>query len=128
MGLPKTAKLSSPASVGSSPSRGSPSEINVTKAPRITRPLNDTTVVEGKRASLECEIEGHPQPEIDWFKDGQAVSESRHLRLGYDGNCASLKIYEAHLEHEGEYTCRARSVEGTVESRARLFVEGMIQQ
>lgn len=72
---------------------------------------------------MSCDISGYPAPAVEWFCDGKIVTESRSLRLYFDGVTATLKIYEAATNHEGEYTCKARSTAGSVETKAHLFVE-----
>lgn len=64
-------RLSTPSSLRSTPSRSSPSRVSTGKAPQIIRPLADVTVMEGRRAAMSCELEAHPSPEIEWFKDGR---------------------------------------------------------
>lgn len=122
---PRASRLTSPVAVDEAGlRRASPSRVAVHRPPLITRPLADTTVSQGRRVALECEVEGFPPPAVEWWKDGQLVTESRHLRTYFDGHTATLKIYEAHVEeHEGVYLAKAVSPSGTVETRARLIVE-----
>ncbi|KAF8382632.1 ttn-1 [Pristionchus pacificus] len=115
-----------PSSLGrrsASPSSSRTSHRGEERPPVITRPLQDSTVHEGNREILELEVDAEPAPKIEWFKDGQRVSESRVLRMYFDGRVAFMKIYEAKQEHQGEYTCRVSNKLGSVESRALLLVE-----
>ncbi|GMR58628.1 hypothetical protein PMAYCL1PPCAC_28823, partial [Pristionchus mayeri] len=115
-----------PSSLGrrsASPSSSRTSNRGEERAPVITRPLQDSTVHEGNREILELEVNAEPSPKIEWFKDGQRVSESRVLRMYFDGRVAFMKIYEAKQDHQGEYTCRVSNKLGSVESRALLLVE-----
>ncbi len=75
---------------------------------------------------LELEVDGFPVPSVEWYKDGRLVAESRTLRMYYDGRVAFLKIYEASLDHQGEYVCRVVSSAGSVETRATLLVDRML--
>ena len=89
------------------------------RAPVITRPLSDTTVVEGSdkefvinievignRELLEVEVSGSPEPMIEWYHDGKLVAESRTLRTYFDGRVAFLKIYQAQADQQGVYVCK----------------------
>lgn len=92
-------------------------------APEILTPLQNLTVVEGKPANLECEVKGEPQPNIEWFKDGEQVKQSERINLNFEGNFASLSFKPAELDDEGEYKCVARNELGSASSEAELLVE-----
>lgn len=36
------------------------------KPPVFTRVLDDLTIMEGTKAVLECKVEGHPTPQVEW--------------------------------------------------------------
>lgn len=79
--------------------------------------------MEGKPANLECEVKGEPQPNIEWFRDGEPVKQSKRINLNFDGNFASLSFRLAELDDEGEYKCVARNELGSASSEAELLVE-----
>ena len=91
-------------------------------APEITIPLEDVTVVEGEPATLECELKGEPQPDIEWFRDGEQVKESKRVRLNFDGILCSLTFKPSELDDEGEYKCIARNELGSASTAAELLV------
>ena len=44
-------------------------------APEVTKPLEDKTVKPGKMVKIGFELKpGSPDPKIEWFKDGSAIS------------------------------------------------------
>uniref|UniRef100_A0A914CI05 Ig-like domain-containing protein n=1 Tax=Acrobeloides nanus TaxID=290746 RepID=A0A914CI05_9BILA len=92
-------------------------------APIITRHLCDAKVHEGNRELLECEVQAFPEPTIEWLKDGKPITESRTLRMYFDGRIAFLKIFEAHWEHQGVYECKIENKHGSVTSKANITVE-----
>ncbi len=47
-----------------------------------------------------------------------------YYRTYFDGQTATVKIYEAHRDHEGFYTCKFLGQDGSVETSARLTIEG----
>ena len=111
MGLAATRLSSSRASSRSrsttpQPRSRSSQEKEEERAPVITRPLSDTTVYDGNRELLEIEVDGVPQPTIEWYKNGRLVAENRLVRTYFDGRVAFLKIYQATADHEGEYVCK----------------------
>lgn len=91
-------------------------------APEITKPLENVTVVEGEPASLECQLKGEPQPDIEWFLDGKQIEESKRIRMNFDGKCCSLTFKPSELDDEGEYKCVARNELGSASSEAELLV------
>lgn len=91
-------------------------------APEITKPLENVTVVEGEPATLECELKGEPQPDIEWFRDGENVKESKRLRMNFDGKSSSLTFKPSELDDEGEYKCVARNELGSASTTAELLV------
>ncbi|KAE9553836.1 hypothetical protein FO519_002966 [Halicephalobus sp. NKZ332] len=101
----------------------SPTPPRTNKAPIITRHLCDAKVHEGHRELLECEIDAHPDPLVEWFHDGNLVAESKTLRTYFDGRIAFLKLYEAHKDHQGVYECKIENKLGSVISKAEIIVE-----
>lgn len=91
-------------------------------APEITKPLESVIIVEGKPATLKCEIKGEPQPDIEWFRDGKQVKESNRVRMEFDGKVSSLTFKLSQLEDEGDYKCIAQNELGSASSEAELLV------
>ncbi len=46
--------------------------------PVIIEHPEDIIVAKNEPATLRCEAEGDPQPEISWFKDGKPVTTAIH--------------------------------------------------
>ncbi|XP_046554801.1 titin-like [Haliotis rubra] len=87
---------------------------------RITVPLSDNECLEGETVSFICEISKENVP-VAWMKDGLDISEEDGYQFIIDGKQHILKIPDANLYHDAEYTI----VVGNNESSARLFVEEM---
>ena len=79
-------------------------------------------MVEGEPATLECELKGEPQPDIEWVKDGESVKASRRVKMEFDGRLSSLTFKASELDDEGEYKCVARNELGSASSQAELLV------
>ena len=86
--------------------------LNITKLPSISpnvrpptviaRPSN-VTVAAFSNATLECLVDGYPQPVISWtYSDGKPVSKKfRRIGLG------NLKMSNISTKYAGKYTCNA---------------------
>lgn len=92
-------------------------------APEFTRLLEDVSAVEGKPATLKCELNGEPRPDIEWFKDGEQVKESKRVKMEFEGKVCSLIFKPLELDDEGEYKCVARNELGSASSKAELLVD-----
>lgn len=78
--------------------------------------------MEGQPASLECELKGEPQPDIEWFRDDEKVKESKRVRMNFDGKSSSLTFKPSELDDEGGYKCVARNELGSASTTAELLV------
>lgn len=78
--------------------------------------------MEGKPATLECELTGEPQPDIEWFRDDEKVNESKRVRMNFDGKSSSLTFKPSELDDEGEYKCVGRNELGSASTTAELLV------
>ncbi|XP_038607409.1 myosin light chain kinase, smooth muscle [Tachyglossus aculeatus] len=94
--------------------------------PYFSKTILDIEVVEGSAARFDCKIEGHPDPEVVWFKDEHSIKESRHFQIDYDedGNC-SLTIADVSGDDDAKYTCKAVNCAGEATCAAELIVETM---
>lgn len=78
--------------------------------------------MDGEPATLECELKGEPQPDIEWFRDGEKVKESKRVRMNFDGKSSSLTFKPSELDDEGGYKCVARNELGSASTTAELLV------
>nr|XP_005290755.1 hemicentin-1 isoform X1 [Chrysemys picta bellii] len=72
-----------------------------------------------KSATLQCQVEGYPVPEITWHKEGQQVTESFRQRILSTG---ALQIAFVQPGDTGHYTCMAANVAGSSSSSMELVV------
>ena len=92
-------------------------------APEFTSLLRDVSGVEGKPATLKCELTGEPRPDIEWFRDGEQVKESKRVKMEFEGKVCSMIFKPIELDDEGEYKCVARNELGSASSKAELLVD-----
>ncbi|XP_060132638.1 hemicentin-1 isoform X1 [Zootoca vivipara] len=94
-------------------------KLKIQVPPAIRSHPEEYVVVLDKPATLLCEADGYPAPEIVWHKDGQQVTESVRQRILSMG---SLQIAFAHPSDTGRYTCTATNVAGASSSSMELTV------
>ncbi|XP_018408468.1 PREDICTED: hemicentin-1 [Nanorana parkeri] len=72
--------------------------------------LENVTAIENNFISLSCEVSGFPPPAINWIKDGNSLSPSKHLFIVPGGRV--LQIPQTKLADAGEYVCVATNQAG----------------
>ena len=94
--------------------------------PIFTSELEDCFIFEGNAAKFKCCVIGNPYPDVEWFKDGEKLTECKQFTMLFDAddNCV-LIITQGSSDTAGKITCVAKNSEGTVTSSAMLYVEGM---
>ena len=90
--------------------------------PEFTEHLKNVEVFEGADTLLKCKVTGQPQPEIEWFIDGDKVEETERLKTEFDGETCTLYVSCAELDDEGEYQCLAHNKLGSAKTQAELLV------
>lgn len=80
--------------------------------------MQDVTIARGERATFDIELT-KGDALVRWFKDGQELQFSEHVRLSIDGKRQKLKIYDTESEDAGVYSCEV----GQQKSSAKLTVE-----
>ncbi|XP_076170517.1 uncharacterized protein LOC143148247 isoform X3 [Ptiloglossa arizonensis] len=91
-------------------------------APEFSIPLNDATVQEGERFTFQCNLVGHPLPEVVWYKDGISILNNPDYLTTYSQGVCTLTIEETFAEDSAKYTCRAFNIAGSAETSATLTV------
>ncbi|XP_052593110.1 hemicentin-1 isoform X2 [Peromyscus californicus insignis] len=77
-------------------------------------------VIRGKSISLECEVQGIPQPTVTWMKDGRPLSAGKGVEILDEGRILQLK--NVHVSDTGRYVCVAVNVAGMTDKRYDLSV------
>nr|XP_020731255.1 hemicentin-2-like [Odocoileus virginianus texanus] len=77
-------------------------------------------VPEGETAQLRCNVSGHPQPKVTWFKDGRPLASGDTHHVSPDG--AFLWVLQANLSSAGHYSCVAASAVGEKTKHFQLSV------
>ncbi|XP_033251435.1 protein sax-3-like isoform X3 [Drosophila miranda] len=91
------------------------------QSPRIIEHPTDLVVKKNEPATLNCKVEGKPEPTIEWFKDGEPVStnEKKSHRVQFkDGALFFYRTMQSKKEQDGgEYWCVAKNRVGQAVSR-----------
>lgn len=79
--------------------------------------------MEGSEVTLRCKINGEPDPQVMWLKDGHRIKTTRHLKLSFteDGWCY-LTIHSCTLSDTGLYMCTGTNEVGVQNTQCTLVV------
>lgn len=82
------------------------------------------TAVEHSTVTLSCPATGKPEPDITWFKDGEAIHIENIADIIPNGelNGNQLKITRIKEGDAGKYTCEADNSAGSVEQDVNVNV------
>ena len=92
-------------------------------APQFTEPLEPVEVKEGSPANLQCTVTAEPQPNIEWFKGGAKVKESRRIKAERDGTTVRLSFKDTLSSDNAEYKCVATNDIGSASCSTHLTVK-----
>lgn len=102
--------------------------VEADSAPRITIQPNDLVAIEGESAELNCDVDGQPEPTIEWYHNGQLIKSSTQSRTTMGGSIQFLDIrpQSSSINNNGKqhqtsdtgiYYCLARNSLGHARSR-----------
>ncbi|PAA82228.1 hypothetical protein BOX15_Mlig016532g1 [Macrostomum lignano] len=94
--------------------------------PAFTMELQPARVNQDEPLLLQCKVKGSPNPDIQWFKDGQMLRRNFEYDIeNLDGVCA-LKVTRVDGSHAGVYSCRAVNQAGEANTSASVEVKEFI--
>lgn len=95
--------------------------------PNFFKLPEDSEVMTGHTAKLECAANGYPPPQISWQKDGgnefPAAQERRMKVISKDDE---FLIIDVKIVDMGVYSCTAKNSAGMIAANATLTVLGTI--
>lgn len=98
---------------------------NKEKLPEFTAGLpGQLKVLVDTDYALECVVEGHPPPNIRWFKNDTELRQSSKLSITFNSSICRLVLRNIDFEDTGKYVCEASNSNGRASTFARLQVVG----
>ena len=82
----------------------------------------DLSLRDGSRLELKVAVNGDPDPQVTWTKDGKPITSSEIMEVKYKNGAACVTINEVFPEDGGKYTCRAHNTKGSVETSCRVTI------
>ncbi|KAL8579177.1 hypothetical protein ACOMHN_010761 [Nucella lapillus] len=95
------------------------------EAPTFIRTLSPTEVGEGERLSLSCAFSGKPDPNVEWFLDGQLLTGTDTISIKTRSSSSRLEISPTDAEDAGDYVCKATNTAGVASTKANVTVRGV---
>ncbi|XP_071176932.1 peroxidasin-like isoform X1 [Mytilus edulis] len=88
-------------------------------SPRFVATPQDVTTSVGNSVQLTCQATGHPEPQIQWTKNGNQLSPSNRISVMSNGD---LHVNNVHTEDQGLYRCTGVNSAGSIGAAARISV------
>ncbi|XP_001948027.2 protein sax-3 [Acyrthosiphon pisum] len=108
-----------------------PTDVLCGQAPRIVEHPTDMAVGLHEPATLNCKSDGHPQPEVRWYRDGRPVDVATSVRKALlpDGSLLFLEASQGKRDYDsGTYWCIAHNAFGEAVSRKANLVVTYLKQ
>ncbi|KAM8914639.1 immunoglobulin-like and fibronectin type III domain-containing protein 1.1 isoform 2-T2 [Spinachia spinachia] len=83
---------------------------------------NPVTVKKGHKASFKLPYFGREPIKIQWYLDGEELSEEATIKLDYSEGCSSLLLTKLQRKDSGEVKMKLKNEFGTVEAISQLIV------
>ncbi|XP_068547343.1 hemicentin-1 isoform X4 [Anas acuta] len=81
---------------------------------------SEVVVTQGNEISLECKVQGIPEPAVTWMKDGHPLVSGRDIGILHNGRF--LQLRNAQVSDTGRYVCVAVNVAGLSDRKYDLNV------
>merc|ERR1711974_546019 len=84
-------------------------KVKVVRAPFFEKSLSDLEIIEKQTMKLEAVIQGFPEPEVSWEKNGKPLSSKKTgqvsaFTIQKDGIFHSMNFPKVSIENEGVYS------------------------
>ncbi|KAL8565325.1 hypothetical protein ACOMHN_029021 [Nucella lapillus] len=107
----------------SSSSRSERKKRSQEEAPKFTDTLSPVEVMEGEELTLSCAFTELPEPNIEWFFNGQLLTSDDIMTIKTRGSSSRLQIGEVVLDDEGDYVCKASNTAGVASTKANVVIK-----
>lgn len=96
-------------------------------APRVLGYPRPVLAKCGTDATLRCQIDGDPRPDVIWERKNIQILSDGHYKLSEEGKAYLLTIAGVTPQDAGQYICKAKNSIGETYAAASLKVEGEVQ-
>ncbi|XP_055374379.1 obscurin isoform X3 [Condylostylus longicornis] len=94
------------------------------EAPSFLKKIGDCEVYEGMVAKFTACATGVPEPEVEWFKNGQKLFPSEKIKMDIEPNgLLRLTVHNVDQSDVGKYSCRIFNPYGDDSCQAELFYD-----
>ncbi|XP_068165521.1 obscurin-like protein 1a [Antennarius striatus] len=97
-------------------------------APRVLGYPRPVVAKCGTDATLRCQIDGDPRPDVIWERKNVQISSEGRYKLSEEGKAYLLMITGVSLQDAGQYICKAKNSIGETYAAASLKVEAEAEQ
>ncbi len=73
--------------------------------------------------SLDCQMQGEPEPKVTWFKDGRELCPTKRIGIKFEKGQCTLIIREVTFEDSGEYVCNSHNMLGEATTKTTLLIK-----
>ena len=88
-------------------------------APSLLQSPERTTINKSQTAILKCTAVGNPSPKVTWSKVNSSLPVERHVVE----SSGALILQDVTPGDEGQYTCKAENLLGSINATAKLTVQ-----
>ncbi|CAB3397921.1 unnamed protein product [Caenorhabditis bovis] len=99
---------------------GSSSSAPAADAPHFVAKLTDISARQGHTVKFTAEVDGNPEPTVQWQFNGKPIAASKDIKISRNGKLAILELARVKIESAGEYQIIIRNDKGAATSQARL--------
>ena len=92
--------------------------------PSFIKTPNPAEGIEGKEASLHCEMHGTPPFQVSWYKNKRLLKESRKYKMVSEGSSATLHILKLDQDDADLYECRVSNSVGSESCSTTITLKG----
>jgi len=88
--------------------------------PKFVQKFSDSEVGLSEPLKLVCRVIGFPEPDIEWYCNGNRIEAGIHYSIIREGDVSSLVIVRPTDKMTGAYECRATNICGTDSCKANI--------